>query len=203
MKRMLTTAIASSMLALAAPSMASAAHHPGHHHGVHHASAHSRHARPARLVRFAALGAPGATSGTSATPPASSTTPTGESAGTVTSFSGGVLTITLTDKTVVSGNVTERTELGCQPAASSTGTGSDESSGDDQSESDGTGHGDTATAQTASHEQDSQDGSGDGNQQAGEESCTTAALVPGAVVREAELRMSSGGAVWEKVDLVH
>ena len=42
----------------------------------------------------------------------------------------------------------------------------------------------------------------DGNQSANDESCTTAALAPPAKVREAELSLSSAGAVWEKVDLV-
>ena len=40
-------------------------------------------------------------------------------------------------------------------------------------------------------------GDGDG----GAASCTAAALVPGAVVREAELRVSSARAVWVKVEL--
>ena len=35
-----------------------------------------------------------------------------------------------------------------------------------------------------------------------EEGCTPAALVKGAIVRRAELRLSSFGAVWEKIDLI-
>jgi hypothetical protein len=199
MKRMLMTAVASSLLALAAPSMASA-HHSKGHHGGHHALGHSRHAARARLVTFTATSAPGSTSGTSTTPPAP-----GEPAGTVTSFENGVLTITLADKkTVVSGKVTDQTELRCEPPASSTGTGDDEGGGDDQSGSDGAGNGDSSmSAHAANHQQDSQDGGEGGNQDEAEESCTTALLVPGAMVREAELRLTSTGAEWEKVVLVH
>ena len=32
--------------------------------------------------------------------------------------------------------------------------------------------------------------------------CTTADLTPGAVVQDAELRISSAGAVWDEVELV-
>jgi hypothetical protein len=203
MRRMLLTAMASSMLVLAAPGMASAAHNGKRHHGAQHASRHARHAKGARLVRFTASTTPGAPSGTPATTP-----PTGETAGTVTSFTGGVLTITLTDGTVVSGKVTEGTELRCKSAAPPTTetTGDDEGGGDDQSGSDGAEHGGGFTDGQAGRQHDSQGGEGrgdgqDGNGDEGEESCTTTALVPGAVVREAELRVSGAGAVWEKVDL--
>jgi hypothetical protein len=201
MKRMLMTAMASSLLALAAPGVASA-HHSKHHHGGHHAIGHSRHAKGSRLVTFTATSGPGATSGA----PASSPATTGDTAGTVTSFENGVLTITLADKkTVVSGKVTDLTEVRCEPAASSAGPGDDEGSGDDQSESDGPGHGDnSASARAANHEQDSQDTGegGDGNDEEAEASCTTADLKPGALVRKAELRLTSTGAEWEKVVLV-
>ena len=48
---------------------------------------------------------------------------------------------------------------------------------------------------------DDGDTTGDDDGQDEAEHCTTAALVPGAVVREAELSVSSAGAVWEKVEL--
>jgi hypothetical protein len=203
MKRMLMTAIASLTLVFAAPGMA-LAHQGKHHRGAHHAAGHRRHGKQAHLVTFTAT--PGATTGTSSTPPA--TSPTEESAGTVTTFSNGTLTITLTDKTVVSGKF-EGTELTCTPPATTTG-GDDEGGGDDQDSSDGAGHGDSsAGAQPMSQQHDDfqgQENRGDGwdeNEQAGQEGCTTALLVPGAVVRTAELRMSGAGAVWEKVELVH
>ena len=204
MKRTLLTMMASSMLVFAVPAVASAAHGK-HHHGARHANAHRRHARSARLVRFAPASAPTSGAATPTTP----TTPANETAGTVTSFTNGVLTITLTDGTVVSGKVTEQTELRCTPATPPTTGDDDQGEGDDQSGS-GTGeHGSPAVAgqMGASQHSDLQGGGDggdahDGNQSGNEESCTTAALVSPAKVREAELSLSSAGAVWEKVDLV-
>jgi hypothetical protein len=181
MKRILLVAVSSSALALAAPAIASAQHHGKHHSGKHHAAR-------ARVLDFRASAAP-----TRATP----ATPGTESAGKVTSFKEGVLTITLTDGTVVSGKVTEQTEIGCTSATSAAG-------GDDNDDEGGSGEGDHASsteglggdAHAASSGDDGEDGPDEGQQ-----SCTTAALVPGAMVREAELILGSAGAVWEKVDL--
>jgi hypothetical protein len=205
MKRTLLRMMASSMLVFALPAVASA-NHGKHHHGARHANSHRRHARGARLLTFAPATAP--TSGAPTTT-AAPTTPANETAGTVTSFTSGVLTITLTDKTVVSGKVTEQTELRCAAATPPATTGDDDQgSGDDQNGPESGEHGNPAIAgqMGASQHSDFQGGGdgGDGqNDQGGnEESCTSAALVPGAMVREAELSLSSAGAVWEKVDLV-
>jgi hypothetical protein len=212
MKRTLLTMMASSMLVFAVPAAASAAHGK-HHHGARHASSHRRHAKGARLMTFAPATAPA--SGAPATP-GTETTPANETAGTVTSFTNGVLTITLTDGTVVSGKVTEQTELKCTPATPPTTTGGDDQGGgddqagaDEQAGSESGEHGGPSVAgQTGSSQRSDFQGGGDGgdghdgNQGGSEESCTTAALVPTAIVREAELSLSSAGAVWEKVDLV-
>jgi hypothetical protein len=197
MKRMLLMAVTSSVLALAAPTVASA------HHAKHHGASHKRHAKRARVVTFGtATLTPASPTPTSPTP----TTPTGESAGTVKSFEKGVLTITLKDGTPVSGMVTEETRLECQSATPSPTTGDDDQgAGDDQSGAESGEHG-ASTAHAADHgsqqgeggSDDQGDGSGGGSQQ----SCTTAALVPNAVVGEAELKLSSAGAVWEKVQLL-
>jgi hypothetical protein len=201
MKRMLLMAVTSSVLALAAPGVASA------HHAKHHGASHKRHAKRARVVTFgtAALtpaSAPTQTSPTTPTP----TTPTGETAGTVKSFEKGVLTITLKDGTAVSGMVTEETQLECQSATPSPTTGGDDQgAGDDQGGSEGGEHG-ASTAHAADHaSQQGEGGSdhqGDGSGEGSQQSCTTAALVPNAVVGEAELKLSSAGAVWEKVQLL-
>src|SRR5450759_4723630 len=108
MKRMFLAAATASMLALAAPGIASAAHHGKRHHRTRHARAHH-----ARVLVFSAASTGSPTTGTGSTQTTSSTAPggSGETAGTVTSFTGGVLTITLSDGTVVSGKVTERTEI--------------------------------------------------------------------------------------------
>lgn len=203
MKRMLPAAIASSMLVLALPGMASA-HHGKRHHRGHHANSHQR-ARHARLIKFGAASVPASPSGS--TTPTTPVTPSGEAAGTVTSFTNGVLTITLTDGSVVSGKVTEETELQC-PSATQPSTptgGGDQSGGDDQSGSGGGDHGGSSIASQpgALQHDDSQGSEGeDANDDDNQESCTTAALVPGAKVGEAELSVSSAGALWHKVELI-
>jgi hypothetical protein len=197
MKRMLLMAVTSSVLALAAPTVASA------HHAKHHGASHKRHAKRARVVTFGtATLTPASPTPTSPTP----TTLTGETAGTVKSFEKGALTITLKDGTAVSGTVTEDTRLECQSATTTPTTGGDDQgAGDDQNPSESGEHG-AATAHAADHGSQqgagSSDDQGDGSGDGGQQSCTTAALVPNAVVGEAELKLSSAGAVWEKVQLL-
>ncbi|MEA2314290.1 MAG: hypothetical protein QOI03_982 [Solirubrobacteraceae bacterium] len=189
MKRIVLTAVASSALALAAPGVASAKH--GKHH---HSASHHKHAKRARLEVFGgAFLAPASGSPTSVTAP---TIPAAgaESAGKVLSFTGGVLTIMLKDGSTVSGKVTEQTELECRTATPSTSGGDDDQGGGDDSSTESGEHGGPATA----HE--SENSSGDGGD--GGESCTTAALVPEALVGGAELSVSGAGAVWEKVELL-
>jgi hypothetical protein len=186
MKRMLLAAATSLLLVLAAPSVASA-HHGKCHGRSHHACSHVRHAHRARLLKF------GASLSTTTTTP---TAPTSEPAGKVASFEGGVLTITLSDGSTVSGKVTEQTEIRCQSATSTEGDDPDEN-GDENSG----GNGDDSHAGFSSRGDDFS--SGDGDDDGGDaQACTTTALVPGAVVLEAELRIGSGGAVWEQIDLV-
>jgi len=200
MRRLLLCTVAASLLALAGSATALAAHHGKRHHRTHHAARHRHHhATGARLLRFgvAAFNTIGAAT---KSPDASSD----ENAGTVKSFTGGVLTIKLADETEVSGKVTEATRLECESATAQQGGQDDDNQGDDnqgddnQGDEQGTSGGDDhsgATAATASND------SGDDDEQGGE-ACTTEALVPNAVVREAELSVSSAGAVWEKVELL-
>jgi hypothetical protein len=193
MKRTLIAIMASSMLVFAVPAVASAAH--GKHHHARHASTHRRHAKRARVLTFAAATAP---VGGAQTTPAAPVTPTTETAGTVTSFTNGVLTITLTDGTVVSGKVTEETELHCQSATPpSSNEGDDQGGGDDQNGRESGEHGGPSAIGMEHRDVQANNGE-DGNT----EPCTTAALVPTTKVLEAELSLSSAGAVWEKVDLV-
>ena len=187
MRRMLLTATVASALALGAPAVASAHHHKRHH--KHHASVH--------VLVFKSAAAPSGTSSPT-TAPAS---PTSESAGTVTGFKEGVLTITLTDGTVVSGKVTEQTRLECQSANDQqVGERDDQGGGDDQSGRDSDEHGGPSTMARVSDSQGDDD-QGDDDRGA-QESCTTSALQPGVKVGEAELIVGSGGAVWEKVELL-
>jgi len=184
MKRnLLVVAATSSILALAAPSLA-LAQGRHHHHGTRHASTHKRGQR-AHVLTFGERHSGSPSSAAPTTGPPSSEEP----AGTVVSFTEGVLTIELkSDKSLIKGKVTEKTELECQPAA---GAGSDEEQGggDDQDRSEG----------VMAHSSDV--GDDQGEEQDGEETCTTAALKPGAVVLRAELLIGNGGAVWEKIEL--
>ena len=208
MKRMLLTALAASMLALLAPAVATARH--GHHH---HARSHKGHAKTSRLVRFGSASVLGS-SGTGTTTPI--VKPEIEKAGTVESFTGGVLTIKLNDESKVSGKVTEETKLRCvsttpQPSDND----DDQGGGDDQGGPAGDEHGGSSDAgrfgsqhgDFMAHRADNQSGGDDehesDNDDENQESCTTAALVPGAVVLAAELKLSSAGAVWEQVDLAN
>jgi hypothetical protein len=184
MKRnLLVVAATSSIMALAAPPLA-LAQGRHHHHSARHASAHKRGHR-AHVLTFGGRlsGSPSSTAPTTGTPSS------GEPAGTVVSFTEGVLTIELTsDKSLIKGKVTERTELECQPAP---GAGSDEQQGggDDQDRSEG----------GMAHSSDV--GDDQGEDEDAEETCTTAALKPGAVVLSAELLIGGSGAVWEKIEL--
>jgi hypothetical protein len=175
MKRILLVAVSSTALTLAAPAIASA--HSAHHHAKRH---HKHHGATARVLDFHASAAP-----TSSQTPA---TPTTESAGKVTSFKEGVLTITLNDGTPVSGKVTEQTQIHCSSAPTTGGEDND----DEGSSGEGD-HGSSDQAHAADH-------SGGGDE--GQQGCTTAALTEGAMVREAELSIGSAGAVWDRVDLL-
>lgn len=109
-----------------------------------------------------------------------------EQAGTIASFDAetGRLTIDLFGTDAVAGFVTDGTEIKCEDehstaSASSEGSGSgEEEPGEDNS---GPGH--------------------EGDDDHGDRICTTAELVPGAVVEEAELEIENGRATFEEVDL--
>jgi hypothetical protein len=206
MKRMLLTVMSASAIALALPSMALAANH-GHHH--HHLRRHKHGAQRTRTILFGAPTTQVSTPGTDQQAPNTSvtTTPSAPSApaGTVTSFTNGTLTITLSDGATVSGQVNETTEIRCengQPSSteqtdwqqedSQSGPGPDDQQnreddgGQDQQGSDDQGQGD-----------DGQDGHDENTEQ-----CTSAALLPGAHIRDAELNISSAGSIWEAIELV-
>ncbi|MHB8240403.1 MAG: hypothetical protein ACYDHN_00265 [Solirubrobacteraceae bacterium] len=203
MKRTLLTAATTSMIALAAPALASATHHSRSacHHRTHRACEHVHRARHARIVVFGAAPATGTTTGAPSNGPTTSTpTSSGDTAGTVASFTGGVLTITLTDGSTVSGKVTEETEIRCTTAlAEGLGEGHDGEGGEDVGEDSHGGSGTSAHA--ADNSQGGSDDGGDG-QHGESSSCTSAVLTPGAVVREAELSVSGEGAVWDHVDVI-
>ena len=183
-----------SLLLIALPGAAAARqHHKGHsHHKKHHKRHHQRRSHHR--------------SGTQTGGGSTSTSGDEENAGTIASFDGTTLTITLGDGSSVSGMVTDNTEIKCEAAGDDNSeddnsgdddTGDDDNSGDDDGGSGGGGDDvQAASANSMSDDGDTgdddsggDDNSGDDN---GEQQCTTADLTPGTVVQEAELDSSTG-----------
>ncbi len=204
MKRSLLTVTGITALALAMPGAALAHHGRSHHHHHHKAKVHAHHAK----FRMVHIG-----SATTVPPPAPTTPPTPptpNNAGTVTSYTNGVLTLTLNDGSSVSGKVTNETRIRCVKAVPTTppstepgteGPGDDNGQGDDQNRGDmSQGQGDHGQGEW----QHGDDGDDDGGPGAGEPEppCDSSSLVAGAVVRAAELRIGPGGTEFESVWLV-
>jgi hypothetical protein len=136
-----------------------------------------------------------------------------EQAGTVSSFDAetGRLVIDLFGTDTIAGFVTEQTEIKCEDehsvvSASSSGPGEDgegHESGDDNS--------DHENGDDSGDDSGSSDNSGPGSENSGpghgdegdddDRVCTTAELVPGAAVEEAELELENGQAIYEEVEL--
>jgi hypothetical protein len=104
-----------------------------------------------------------------------------EGAGTITSFTGGVLTIHLFNGDDVKAKVDASTEIECEDreGASGTAVAADDDPGDDD-------HGD--------------DDAGDDHERG--DDCAGDALTAGAVVQEAELKTTSAGLVFEEIEIV-
>lgn len=203
MRRTIITAVAS--VALAVPGIALASHQGEHQlrddHGVHHHKRHhAKHHHHAHIVTFGAAASSTPGSGTSTSSPAP-TPVADETAGTVASFADGTLTIKLNDGSTVSGKISSFTEIECHAAMAAAASHGDQ--GDDNDQGDDRGHDGQSNSGPGNGGQDDGPGHdvGDDNGHDEAEHCTTSALVPGAVVREAELSVSSAGAVWRKVEL--
>lgn len=201
MRRTIITAVASTALVL--PGAALASHSGERHHRRHHEIRH----RHAHIVTFGAVAASG-TSGAGATgtaAPGSPASTTDETAGKVASLANGTLTIALTDGSTVSAKVTESTAIECRSTMASAASDGGPGGGahdDENDQSDDRGHDGQSNSGPGSGRGDENEGDrGDEGAQDEAEHCTTAALVPGAVVREAELSVSSAGSVWQKVEL--
>jgi hypothetical protein len=133
-----------------------------------------------------------------------------ENAGTISAFDAttGKLTIALFGGESISGLVTPETELKCEGVDNSGSasvsrdqgsSGSGDESGSQGEEEPGDDNGGNSGPGSSS----SGPGSGDEEGNEEEASCTTANLVAGAVVHEAELQVSNGVATFEKVELGH
>jgi hypothetical protein len=181
MRRVVYTIAASALMAGAVPATA-LAHHHHHHHGKAQLRAHHN-----RLRHF----------GHQTTPPTS--TNSADNAGTVQSFTGGVLTLKLNDNSTVQGMVTNDTELECTAPQSSTTTPTTHEDGDRQGDN---GPGDDQGGDNSPGDDNGQGDDDQGEDQNQQQNCSTADLTPGAVVHEAELRIGSTGATWKKVELV-
>jgi hypothetical protein len=210
MRRTLMAVLTPATLALALPAMAAA--HRSHHH---HARTH-KHASSARILRFGSARAALAPTTTSPTSQSPTPTPPEEPAGKVVSYKEGVLTIMLKGGSTVSGKVTEETKLRCQsatpPPESEDDPGEDQSSNEGQDQNGGQNEGGdqgggSDSGQFAGQHSDSLAHSADvqgGDEGGSQENCTAATvLTEGAVVLEAELKISGAGAFWEQLVVVH
>jgi hypothetical protein len=144
-----------------------------------------------------------------------------ENAGTIASFDSesGKLVINLFGGETVSGLVDEGTEIKCEDhsgaSASSEGSRSGDDSGGETEQAepgdDNGGQGEEEPGEDNGGEQAGEGNSGPGSQNSGPGrggdeqgdggNCTTADLVPGAVVQEAELKVADGQATFEEVEL--
>ena len=121
-----------------------------------------------------------------------------ENAGKVLTFTGGRLTIELTNGDTVSGLVNGDTEIECEHAKSTATASSRDDDGDEnEGDEDHSGPGDGERG-------DDEDGNneGDENDEDDEVACSQADLTPNAIVHEAELKATAAGAVFEEVELV-
>jgi hypothetical protein len=134
-----------------------------------------------------------------------------ENAGTIKSFEGGVLTITLAKGGELSGTVDDNTEIECPSTSTSAPTAhkSDDGGGDDHSGSGDTSGSDDPVGDDDGPGHDAGDDQGDDGpghgtcDDHGDDSakCGPEALTAGTPVHEADLNVSSDGNVWEKVEL--
>jgi|SRR4051794_2894560 len=127
-----------------------------------------------------------------------------ENAGTIASFdpASGKLVINVFGGETVSGLVTEETEIECRGQKN----GASASDSDDDEE----GSGDEEQGEEPGDDEEDQDEQGDdqgdqedpGDDDGQSSNCTTADLVAGAIVHEAELEIEDGSATFEKVELI-
>jgi hypothetical protein len=125
-----------------------------------------------------------------------------EHTGKVESFDGTTLVISLFSGGTVSGAVTDETEVECDsdPADDRGHDEGDDDQGDDHGDDQGDDNDDQGDDDRGARAASSGD-HGDDDGDHGNEDCGTDALAPGATVLEAELKISGGEAVWEKVEL--
>jgi hypothetical protein len=123
-----------------------------------------------------------------------------EKAGTITSFTNGVLIVHLFNGDDVKGTVDDNTEIECEnapPMATTTAARTaDDGHGDDDGGDDNGDHGDRSGPGHGDDEGD------DDNEDENDANCDTSALVPGAVVKEAELKATAAGLIFREIELM-
>jgi hypothetical protein len=194
----------------------------GHHRGHHHARRARHHGRGHAGLFGASNGSgpqqtPSSGPSTGSPAPIENVGPTPGSpeanAGTIVSFTEGVLTIKVGEgekATTVSGKVTEETELHCIPAPPATpaaATTPMAHTSDNGGWSDGEQGQQSDGEQGMSHDDDQGSGDDQGdddrNDEGGEQPpCTTANLTPGTIVHRAQLQLDGSGAVFREIVLV-
>jgi hypothetical protein len=125
-----------------------------------------------------------------------------EQAGTIASFDAetGRLVIDLFGTDTVAGFVTDATEIKCEDESSvPVATASSEGSGEIEPGDDDGGEGEVGDDNSGPGSENSGPGSESDDDE--DRACTTAELVPGAVVEEAELEVSNGRAVFDEIEL--
>jgi hypothetical protein len=126
-----------------------------------------------------------------------------ENAGTITSFDAGSgkLVIALFGSETISGLVTAQTEIKCKGVDDSSGAASSSSGepepGDDNGGGEEPGDDNGGDNSGPGSSNSGQDGNG------GSVNCTSADLIPGAVVQQAELELGNGTATFHEVELAH
>ena len=175
MRKILFAVVASSAVLALAPATALAR---SHHHRGHH-RAHRTHAR-VRHEHFGSWGEGSTASNNSA-----------QNAGTVASFSNGVLTLTLNDGSMVSGHVAGTTEIKCDAGQAQEMEHQRHADGDHGGGSNG---GDDNVDNNDNNDDQGQD-------EQGAPMCSTANLAPGMIVRDAELTITGSSASWKDLEL--
>ena len=191
MRRILFAVLVSAAAVAVVPaSSVASGHSRGEHHRREHGREHGRHHRRHHGVRHVQLGH-------------DSGAPNSGTAGMIKLFSGGVLTITLNDGPDVSGTVNDFTRIKCEtpePMEMTTNDRGPDGGGDQGGSGD---HGDHGDQGDQGDDNGNQGEPGDDHGDDNGQMCTTAALTPGAVVQDAELRISGAGSVWDEVELAH
>ncbi|MDX6601018.1 MAG: hypothetical protein QOF13_220 [Solirubrobacterales bacterium] len=132
-----------------------------------------------------------------------------ENAGTIASFdaASGKLTITLFGGETTSGLVTDQTEIKCEDSGSTASASSDE--GSNQSSGENEPDDDNGQGDEPGDDNGGDDNSGPGSSNSGpgggddgeSANCTTADLVVGATIEEADLHLENGTATFDEVEL--